>query len=205
MPLAITMDMSHQLLLTDAIDNCIYMYNYGTWNEITYSGNYSLNIPGSIAVDQDENIYVADFLNQRICKIDRNRKVEVLNQISCRKPYGIFVHENSLYTACEEMANIQKMNLNTNQNEKIVEGYKPIAITLDSNGNIFFSENRKIYFYHKKEKRTTLLLDKRIWKSYSFPWLAHIGALVSVAEDKLIFSDTIRNRIYELKISNLEK
>ena len=163
-----------------------------------------MNLPGSIATDKKNIIYVSDFLNQCIISIKKGCPVEVITEISCKKPYGICICGDFLYTACEESANIQKMNLENGTSEVLVSGYHPIAVTVDRMGNVYFTETRKLYVVEAKSRHVRLLIEKEMWKETGFQKLAHLGALTAICENSLIVSDTIRNALYEVKIEETD-
>lgn len=199
-PLAITLDGNQKVIVTDVEQNCIFYYKEEKWRQISYIGTYEMNLPGSIAVDNADYVYVSDFLNQNIIRIKEGKNLEVLKQIKCKKPYGIFIKGKYLYTVCAEIANVQRMNLETGENEILLSGYSPIALTVDGKGNIYFSETRKLYVLNENTKEIGILIDKDLWKKIGFPRITHIGAMVSIDENSLIISDTIRNCLYELEI-----
>ena len=81
----------------------------------------------------------------------------------------------------------------------IESNISPIAVTADEQGDLYFSEHRKLYLYHVRRKKLELILDQEQWQKYGFDRLCHIGALAA-AENKIFFSDTIKNGIYEIEI-----
>ncbi len=204
-PLAITLSVTKNLYLTDAEQNCIFTYKENQWREISIRGNWNIILPGSIAVDSEDNLYITDFLNDRICRIDFNRNLEELREFKCRKPYGIFVQNNILYITDTDN-NIQWLNLITKDHGLIdLPNISPIAITVDKDGDIYFSENRKLYFFNQKHQKLELLLNTERWKQYGFDKLCHIGALVSISRDRIIFSDTIKNCIYQMTLQKYKE
>ncbi len=204
-PLALTIDGHGHLLLTDANDNCLYRLENNIWKKIVFQGDYQMNLPGSVAADKRNIIYVSDFLNQCIIKIEQDYPVEVIAQIPCKKPYGICICGDFLYTACEESANIQKMNLKNGENEVLISGYHPIAVTGDQAGNVYFTETRKLYVVEVNSSKAQLLIEKEIWKETGFPKLAHLGAVTAIEKKRLILSDTIRNSLYEVMIGEVAR
>lgn len=204
-PLAITLSMKKELYLTDAEHNCVFTYKEDRWKEISLRNNWDLNLPGSIAVDSIDNIYITDFLNNRICRIDVNNNLTQLTEFTCRKPYGLFIRNNILYITDTDN-NIQRLNLITKEYYiNYLPNISPIAITVDNDGDIYFSENRKLYVIYQKNGKIELLLNTEKWNLYGFDKLCHIGALVSISSDVIVFSDTIKNCIYQITLQKYKE
>lgn len=205
-PLAICMNENKHLLVTDARHDCIFSYVDNIWEEVRFSGDIKMNLPGSITCDKEDNIFVTDFLNNRICKIDRYNRISIIKEIICQKPYGIYLSNHILYITDTAHNKIQWFNIITKEQGYIPEsGLKPIAITADVDGDIYFSEMKRLFLYHQQSKKVELILDNKKWNRYHLARLCHIGAMVSVSKNRFIFSDTIQNCIYEIMIKKSEE
>ena len=201
-PLAITL-YKKGLLVTDTKRKAILQYTKSGWRqfEIDTGNEQPLQFPGSIAADENGNVYVADFTTDRICRIDGDtRKMTVLRDIRCHQPYGIFVRDQKLYITDTGNKRILQYNLRLKTLFRHCEGICGIAVAVHPNGRIYVSENRKLYQFEPGSKSLSLLLDAPTWKRFSFPKLCHIGSLCIVSEVDLIFTDTIKNTVYRLSL-----
>ncbi|OYO87104.1 hypothetical protein CG709_14360, partial [Lachnotalea glycerini] len=109
---------------------------------------------GGITGDNKKNIYVNDFLNNRICMIDEDGQVEELIHFgltryeelsgsfqTIKRCYGLFYHKDALYLTDTDSSKIIKMDLDTKHVKELpLNKYmlsRPIALTVDSSGNLF--------------------------------------------------------------------
>ena len=192
---------SNQFYITDAVLNCVLVLRNAVWERLEWYGGISrkIHLPGSIAGDAAGNLYLADFLNNRICRIDAGRTISAL-PIPCEKPYGIYVYQNILYITDTQNQRLLQYDLSGKMLRALIESnISPIAVTADEQGDLYFSEYRKLYLYHVRRKKLELILDQEQWQKYGFDRLCHIGALAAT-ENKIYFSDTIKNGIYEIEI-----
>ncbi|QUI21878.1 hypothetical protein HZI73_05990 [Vallitalea pronyensis] len=202
-PLAIAYR-SNKLHITDAAHHCIFKYAHEYWEEVNITNNMekAINLPGSIASDFEGNIYVSDFLHNRICKINLKEEVSVLKEIKCSKPYGIYLHEGILYVTDTGHKQIVWFDVKTNGHGVTVRSdFTPIAITVDEDGDLYISEHRKIYLFHQRSRVLELILDNHKWRQFGYDKLCHIGALVSISNQEFVFSDTIKNSVYKVSIN----
>lgn len=200
-PLAITYGVDHTLYIVDAKLNCVFFFKNKEWGQIVFDEALDLKLLGSIAVNHGK-IYLSDFLNDRICEFEEQGELKMNQIISCSSPYGIYIHDQSLYMTDARNHQIKIYDLVTHEVKHLcLEGITPISITVDSDGDIYFSENRKIYFYDSRREKVELLFDREQWKNYKFHRLYHIGAMVCVGKEKLVFTDTIQNCVYQIIIN----
>ena len=80
-------------------------------------------------------------------------------------------------------------------------GFLPIAVAADEMGDLYISTVRAIYLYQRGQGRLERLLDSSLWKNLRGTKLGHIGALAALPDGALVFSDTLRNELYYLRIS----
>lgn len=194
-PLAITMDGSSRLLVTDALRNCIFQYRERSWFEIVL--DIEMNLPGSITTGEANCIYVSDFHNNRIIKWSSHKKVSVLEHIPCFNIYGIFYRTPYLYITDTGHKRIVRYHTLLNEFTILWRGISPIAVTVSEDDNIFFSENRQLYcLFSNGEKR--ILLNSKLCMDYNLGRLYHIGAITTGHVNQLFFSDTIKNCVYEV-------
>lgn len=197
-PLAITMDVKKRLYVTDAELKTIYVFHHDRLKKLR---DIRFELPGSITCDHSGNIYVSDFLQNRIYQIDDRGLVTSLDNISCRNVYGIFYYNNKLYFTNYD--GIYRYDIDSGQSTCLISTeLPPIAVTLDEEGDIYFSNERRLYLYQVKLNKLELILDRKIFHKIMKKKLYHIGAIVSIEESQILFSDTIKNGIYSV---NLEK
>ena len=67
--------------------------------------------------------------------------------------------------------------------------------------SLYISTVRAIYLYQRGQGRLERLLDSSLWKNLRGTKLGHIGALAALPDGALVFSDTLRNELYYLRIS----
>jgi len=202
-PLAIALDADHRLVVTDVEHNTVFRFN-GGWEDIWPSGAVSLDFPGSITCDADRNIYIADFNNDRIVKAEPSGGISVMEDIHCKQPYGLYAHEDKLYVADTGNRRILRYHTHSGEREQdvILNGFaSAISIALNNNGDIFYSENRRLFLLPHGSQEPVLLIDSKRWRDYSFARLAHIGSLSPIGQDIILISDTVQNSIYEIDIS----
>lgn len=194
-PLALTMDKEHRLYVTDIQRNSIFQIQNGSFYELPL--DLELNLPGSIAVDQDGSVYVSDFHHDRILKWVYPNKCRVLEDIPCSHVYGIFCKWPCLYITDTGHNRLLKYNTRSKEFTTLWSRISPIAVAVDEENTIYFSENRLLYCLNA-DGRKDLLLDRELWRKYNFDRLCHIGAIAVGHKNQLFFSDTIKNCIYKV-------
>lgn len=204
-PLAICCSKSGSIYMADAGHNCIYLYRNTCWDPI--KGGFQL--PGAIAVDTEENLYVSNFLDNTIICLKEDRKWEYLD-VEVDKPYGLYCDGHRLYITNTGENQIIEYEINSHKKIFISEDRSmnssivPIAVTADEAGDLYISEQRKLLFYDKKEHELTVLLDRAIWKNEMERFhlkckLAHIGSVAVANEGCFFFGDTIKNSVYKVE------
>ena len=202
-PLAISMDEQGRLIVTDAIQNAIFRYVDRQWVEIGLQAQLDIQLPGSVTCDHKGNVYFTDFHKDAIYSMDPGLNVSHISDIDCQKPYGIYWSDDMLYVADFGHARILWYDTVRLCSGTLVEGeISPIAVTCDDAGNVYYSENRKLYRFRKESNENELLLDRVIWKQFALERLCHIGAIVTLAPERILISDTIKNCIYEMTLAN---
>lgn len=201
-PLAITR-MNGQLYITDAEYNSLFVFKQSVWEKIRwrYGLQPELRLPGSITGDPFGNLYFTDFLNNKVCKIDAGGRLSVLPTV-CKKPYGIYGSHTCLYITDAGNRRLIAYNYSEKKQRVLLRGsLYPIAVAADAEGDLYFSENRRIYLYHCRRNLVEILLDRDQWQRYGFEKLCHVGALALASHNTLYFSDTVKSGIYEIKIA----
>lgn len=195
-PLALTIDNAGNLFVTDVQHNCVFKYLDGGYSDIYI--NLGLSLPGSITSGEEGSIYISDFHHNQIVKWLPTNKSFVLKDIPCSKMYGICCKFPYLYITDTGNNRIVRYHVLREQSETISwSGIAPIAIVVSDENTIYVSENRRI-FYLFSFGQCALLLDRNIWMQYKFERLGHIGAITIGDKNRLFFSDTIKNCIYEI-------
>jgi sugar lactone lactonase YvrE len=201
-PLAITSNDKNDLFITDAICNCLFRYTNNRWEKLSQPDTISYDLPGSVACDDNGSVYFTDFLHNRICFLETaSDKVSVIETIDCVKPYGISINNNILYITDTARGRIQWYNIQTREQGILLEGsFAPIAITADMDGDIYFSESKKLYLYHKNTKQVETIIDSDIWRSKLNKKLYHLGAMAVLSEGQIVCTDTVKNSIFIINI-----
>lgn len=224
-PLGISYGTQYGLVLTDVSKDRIYMWNEQEtiWMDISDTRQLhkeKYHMLGGITGDVDKNIYVNDFLNQRICKITVSGETEtvvVYGQTSYKRAkgisstvgrcYGIFCYKEFLYLTDTDNSKILKMNLSNNEIVELplADGIckRPIAVTVDNAGNILFCEQRRVVGVSSSGERVLFCLDTSEWKKYAkefgIPYrLGNSGAIVSGEAGIIYLLDPIRGKLYEM-------
>ena len=182
----------------------------------------NLNLPSGVAVDDDGNFYTNDFLNNRICRIAPDGRIDVLidssignedadtNEIiKIDKPYGIYLSNNRLYFTDTGNHMIRYVQLNDNTlhsiriDKDILELNSPIAVTLDNKGYIYVCEQRRIYCVDPNTNSCVFLINKDNWRNYMQCFhlkerLCYAGAIFVRNNREVYWLDTIKNLIYRI-------
>ena len=221
-PLAVWVIKQGTLFTADAEHNKIFYktQHEDVWRPIRLDSGFLFNLPGGVSVDESGNIYVNDFLNNRLVRINSEGKAIVLleGEENINKPYGIFYQKNKLYYTDTGNARIGYIDLEDRQvhilNPQIeTKGLNsPSAITLDEEGNIYICEQRSMYFLDIKKNTLSLIVDKDIWKEqmnrHGFKHrICHMGASAVRHKGEIYWVDTIKNCVYRIdfKFYELEK
>ena len=206
-PLAITR-LDGRLVVSDALDNTIWIRQTDkTWDSLVSPDELTppLDFPGSVAADQWGNLYFTDFHHDRICRRNREGRLTVLDGIPCRQPYGIAVWDSLLFVTDTACGRILCYSLKDGRCTALAgetpAGFLPIAVAADEMGDLYISTVRAIYLYQRGQGRLERLLDSSLWKNLRGTKLGHIGALAALPDGALVFSDTLRNELYYLRIS----
>lgn|GEM_PF-1555231 len=219
-PLAVCVTSGGTLFTVDAELNKIFYKdpNEEFWNPIKIKiedDNTPLNLPGGIALDLDRNIYVSDFLNDRIVKIDRNGRLETLlwSGEGLSKPYGIYCYGERLYYTDTGNARIGYIDLRNRQvHHVLIHGSHkldyPIAITLDIDGNIYLCENRSMYFIDINDNTLSLIVNNSIWKELMDKYgianrICHMGSIVVRGNSdnaEVCWADTVKGYVYLMRL-----
>ena len=187
-PLAICCSEAGNMYVTDAGHNCIYLYGSKGWIPI----KDGFRLPGAIAVDSKENLYVSNFLNNTIVYLNDDREWAYLN-VAVDKPYGLCCDSHRLYITSTGENQLIEYQLKSKEKNLIFEDFStdlcivPIAVTVDEAGNLYICEQRRLLFYNRKKKKLAVLFDREVWKNEMKHFqlkfkLAHIGSITVVNE-----------------------
>ncbi|WP_432409076.1 NHL repeat-containing protein [Wukongibacter sp. M2B1] len=238
LPIALTMSDSYGCIVADAGNNDIYHYfdSKKIWVSILdrYKKNHpnnnesfkSLNLPAGVAADMDGNVYINDFLNNRITKIDSRFNISVLvggsdvgmldgpcSIAKINRPFGVFCSGRRLYFVDEgndavryvdlDLMEVCTVRVSENSIHKI---FKPSALTIDNDGNIFVCEKRRLLCINGKTGQLDLILDSNIWSDIKKDFMlnqriCHIGSVVVPEKGCIYWMDTITGLLYEVKVS----
>lgn len=212
-PLAVWVTEQGMLFTADAEHNKIYYKapQDDVWKPIKIAPDFSFNLPGGVAVDEDGNIYTNDFLNNRLVRITAEGRVTILleGEENLNKPYGIFYHNNRLYYTDTGNAQICYIDLKDGRVRILTpqaEGKgldSPIALTLDEEGNIYICEQRSMYFLDIRRNTLSLIINGNIWKEQMNKYLikdriCHMGAVTVGYKGEIYWADTIKGCIYQM-------
>jgi len=236
-PLALAKCDTYGCIMVDAGNHDIYYQPKGehVWvsirecyrkkRNIEYEEAQLFNLPAGVAVDSEDNIYVNDFLNNRICEIDVGLNISVLiggsnagmadgsyDTARINRPFGLFYANRRLYFADEANDAIRFVDLDGakvytlavySMKERIS---KPIALTVDPEGNVIISEKRRLLYIDGKNGELRLIVDSNAWKALADSFrlrtrICHIGSLISPEKGCICWMDTISSSLYEIKVS----
>ena len=202
-PLAITLHKSLGPIVADAFHNAIFAYRDNIWHEIGLKTATPVQLLGSIACDSCDKLYFTDFLNNFIYQMFPGDPA-IRVPVDCDKPYGVFLHRENLYITDYGNNRLVRYDVNSGAQSRLDTGaIAPIAVTVDGNGTVYFSENRKLCMCRKQECFVETIVDKTVWSRYGLEKLCHIGAVASLSPGHLVFTDTIKNCVYELKFDKV--
>lgn len=192
------------LAVTDVESNDIWIRRKERWRKAIASEGLAppLHLPGSIAGDRLGNWYFTDFHNNRIC-MQKDGRSSVLEEIDCVKPYGLCLWKERLYVTDTGRGRILCCDLRHHRCRVEVKGearFFPIAVAADSSGDLYISTARRIFLYRPSYRRLELILDAAAWERLRPEKLGHIGALACLPESGLLFTDTVRNALYHLRV-----
>lgn len=208
-PLAAAM-MRGNLLVTDAEANFIWAWNGNRWRRIPFADTpLPVRLPGSVAGGDVGWIYFTDFHNNRICRTDMMGNFTVLTQIRCEQPYGLCLWKDWLYVTDTGNGAILRYHIPTNRCSLRYQGEKgkfhPLSLAADAEGGLYIGTNRRIFRLEAGGEEPVVLVDAGIWQTFGLHKLGHIGALAPLPGGNLLFSDTVKNCIYHLRLQRREE
>ena len=204
-PLAVSVK-EGRIAVTDAEENAVYVYEGPAgWQKLRTRGRLTLRLPGGIAWGEGNNLYAADFLNKRICVIDQGLEMTVLHGIPCGEPYGIFYARGVLYVADAAYGCIRCYRTETGELHTLeLCGHRPISVTADTAGNIWFSETRALFRLDIESGEIAAVVDRRKFREWGFGRPGHIGAVAQLPDGRIVFTDTLTHCVYCLTPSGGE-
>lgn len=238
-PLGIGISPQKGILIADIVNNDILLLEEGSdmWVSVIKGVNSfiddsgkeipepMLNMPGGVTTDTEHNIYINDFLNNRLRKIDKDGKLSTLTGdmdsgyedgelelAKINKPYGVFYGNDKLYFVDQGNNLIRYIDFVTGKVQTVKPQSKevrmdtPVAMTIDPDGNIFISEKNRIYCINAKTGEQTVVLDNEIWKTLSERFgindeLSYISALVTPDRGRLYWVDSNKSMAYSADYS----
>lgn len=201
-PLALTLDELGRLLVADAGRNALFRLENGRWNELKIRSAKEIRFLGSVTCDDQGTIYFTDFLSHAIYWLDEDYHAHAIEEIQCAKPYGIHWKMGVLYvtdTGNEQILCYRREDKSVNPICAGL-GITPIAVACGDGADVYFSEVRKLYRYEPGSEKPTLLLSRSNWDNDAFDALCHIGALMVLPDQRIVFSDTIKHCVYEMRV-----
>lgn len=226
-PLALSVFDDRQLIVADAGLNMLYRTFVDDVNWIPVlprtNGEDALNLPGGVATDGQGNVYVNDFLNNRICKITHGEMTVIIGgeygfedgnfeNAKINKPYGLFYRNERIYFVDTENNAVRFIDLahktvgTLKPDKEGIELIRPSALTLDPEGNIYICEQRRLHCINIHTNRLFTILDKTIWKELQPKFalsqrICHIGAAVVPEKGNIYWIDTIKGLLYNVRIN----
>ena len=214
-PLGITYSKYFGLCITDAGHNEVFIWdiNNEIWIQQKKCGNrYNFNMPGGITADDSGIIFINDFLNERICGIDRQGNLfkvkfeEIEPQV--HKPYGICYKKDILYVADTGNNRIIKYSVSQKKTyilnmDTSIRLSNPIAIQVDDADNLLVCEQRRIWGISSAGS-FLFLIDRNRWNLMAEEAgfqdrLTYAGAVNALGKGRAILTDTIKGYIYEIQ------
>ena len=102
-----------------------------------------LNLPQSVAVDGNNNLYVADTGNGKIRKIDAKGNISTVLDNLSNPEYVAVDRTGAVYVA--DTGNDRVLKLDTSGNVSVLaQVLKPAAVMVDGNGNVWLSELTRV-------------------------------------------------------------
>lgn len=229
-PLALTLSKQGSLYVADALLNDVFIYRpdgvfesvlsrYHESPELWTAAEPPFNLPGGVAVDDDEQLYVNDFLNNRIRRIDRQGRVTTIagpgesggRGFSIDKPYGLCFSGGRLYFTDTGNHRILCVDVRSNQISEIVvknnglKEFLPIAIAACS-GRLYICEQRKMWVIDIQNHEIHALIDRESWKALSEQFslgqrICHMGALCVPESGQIYWVDTIKGYVCRVAVS----
>ena len=108
-PTGVTTDKYGNLYVSSFTDNAIFKIQPDGKKMLFYK-NPNLQGPISLASDDAGNIYVANYNANNILKLSHSGACTVLTT-NVQKPYGLHVHERTLFVACQGSNSVLRMKL----------------------------------------------------------------------------------------------
>ena len=229
-PLAICCSNDNTLFVTDAKHNEVFWFNRETekWVKSGLDDNdkkSTFTLPSGISIDENDNLYVVDFMDDIIYSIEKGGISNLIadnysdienadfNDSAIKKPYGIFCFQQKLYILDSDNRAIRYFDLKKNRLLTLIKGNTKedlvnlVAITVNTEGEIFFGEQRRLFRMKSISSNPEVVLDREIWNrlksEFNLPQrLTYIGALVAPENNSLILVDTLKGLIYNMKYEN---
>lgn len=192
------------LAVTDVESNDIWIRRKERWRKAIASEGLAppLHLPGSIAGDRLGNWYFTDFHNNRIC-MQKDGRSSVLEEIDCVKPYGLCLWKERLYVTDTRARTNPLLRFAASSlpgGGKRRSAFFPYCRRCRFIGRLYISTARRIFLYRSSYRRLELILDAAAWERLRPEKLGHIGALACLPESGLLFTDTVRNALYHLRV-----
>lgn len=186
------------LAVTDAEENAVYLYDgKDGWRRLRTGRRLTLRLPGAIAWGEEDTTYVADFLNKRICEGGIKREMSVLRGIPCGEPYGLYYTEGILYVADAFFGCIRQYHTKTGELHTLsLHGHRPISVTADRTGHIWFSETRALFRLDPEGDRIEVAADRRSFREWGFGRPGHLGSVTPLPDGRIVFTDTLTHCVY---------
>lgn len=222
-PRGITLDTEGNILIADTGNNVIRKINNGIIQTIAGTGiagfagdegkaEFSqLNSPRGVHVDNKNNIYIADFKNHRVRKINSNGVIttiagngdnisagdgELASTASLEGPYCITSKNENIYIGDISAGRIRKIDPNGVITSILNEDgihliTSPTAINFGSNNNLFVTDlGGKIYRIDSQEKTHEILTTNE---------LGFIGGFAFDNNANFFYSDSFIGQIKKIK------
>jgi hypothetical protein len=222
-PLALTVSADGELFIADAVLNDIFklskdgvfesvLYRYHQRPELWTEDEPAFNLPGGVAVNDRGELFVTDFLNNRIRKIDCSGIVSTVagpsngkgDIFDISKPYGICFSlgrfyltntgKHSILCIEEDGKTLSAVKLPSS------DSFEPIAIAANPSGKLYISEQRRLFCADPVYLELSELINRDIWAELSQKFsltkrICHIGAVCAPENGGCYWIDTIKGYV----------
>ena len=158
------------------------------------------------AVDSENNIFISDYFNGSIIKIENQSIVSTItiNDRTINTPDGIFINQNNeIFLALEKANQILKVDELGNSELYARVPNRPRGITGDENGNLYISHNNEEGTITKIDADRTVStlanLPTYIPSDYALPYVMWLG-YITLHEDHLYVAGMSTDKIYKLSL-----